>query len=105
MFSRMTRTGALALISLAVLLAMSLWFGVSAVAPRIAKEWNLDASATAWLTLAVQIGFVAGTLVGATINLADIIRPRFLIALCAILGAIANAIFAISVRTTTPAMV
>ena len=101
----MSRTTALALISVAVLFAMSLWFGVSAVAPQIAKEWHLDASATAWLTLTVQLGFVAGTLVSAIINLADIIRPRFLIALCAMLGAIANAVFAAAAHGITTALI
>ena len=40
----MSRTRALVLVALAELLAMSLWFGVSAVAPQIAAEWRLDAS-------------------------------------------------------------
>jgi MFS family permease len=101
----MSRTRALFVISTAILFAMSLWFGVSAVAPQIAKEWHLDASATSWLTLAVQLGFVAGTLVSATINLADMIRPRILIALCAILGAIANATFALIAHGVTTAIV
>ena len=101
----MSRTRALSLISIAILFAMSLWFGVSAVAPQIAKEWHLDAAATSWLTLAVQLGFVAGTLVSATINLADIIRPRLLIALCAILGAVANATFAVVAHGVTTAIV
>jgi MFS family permease len=101
----MSRTRALGLISISILFAMALWFGVSAVAPQIAKEWHLDASTTAWLTLAVQLGFVAGTLVSATINLADIIRPRFLIALCAILGAIANAVLALAAHGATAAIV
>jgi MFS family permease len=88
------RFTALALVSLAQLLAMGLWFGVSAVAPQIAAEWKLSESATAWLTLSVQLGFVAGTLLSATLNLPDVIRPRTLFALCAFVGAIANAMLA-----------
>src|SRR4051794_18380893 len=91
----MGRGRALALISSAVLFGMALWFGVSAVAPQIAKEWNLSPSATAWLTLAVQLGFVGGTLVSAVFNLPDIISARHLMALCAMAGAIANAILAL----------
>ena len=101
----MPRYRALALVSLAELLAMGLWFGVSAVAPQIAREWNLDSATTAWLTLAVQLGFVAGTLLSATLNLPDIIRVRYLFAQCALLGAIANALLAwmaTSVATGTP---
>jgi MFS family permease len=96
---------ALVLVSLAELLAMGLWFGVSAVAPRIAAEWQLSGSAAAWLTLAVQLGFVAGTLLSALLNLPDVIRARHLFALCALLGAIANALLAWVVDTVTAAVV
>jgi MFS family permease len=91
---RNPRNRALALISFAVLFGMALWFGVSAVAPRIAAEWHLRAAATAWLTLAVQLGFVAGTLISATLNLPDVLSPRYLMATSAIAGAIVNAILA-----------
>ncbi|HVE73033.1 MAG TPA: MFS transporter [Thermoanaerobaculia bacterium] len=90
----MHRFTALTLVAIAELLAMGLWFGVSAVAPQIAAEWRLDASTTSWLTLAVQLGFVAGTLLSATLNLPDVIRPHTLFALCALLGAIANVLLA-----------
>ncbi|MFL6244714.1 MAG: MFS transporter [Thermoanaerobaculia bacterium] len=90
----MSRSRALLLVALAELFAMSLWFGVSAVAPQIAIEWRLDAATTAWLTMAVQLGFVAGTLLSALLNLPDVIRARHLMALCMMLGAIVNALLA-----------
>ncbi len=101
----MHRYRALALVALAELLAMGLWFGVSAVAPQIAREWNLDSATTAWLTLAVQLGFVAGTLLSATLNLPDIIRVRYLFAQCALLGAIANALLAWMATSVATAIV
>lgn len=79
------------LLSVALLLAMALWFGVSAVGPQISAEWTLTPGQLIWLTLGVQIGFVAGTLASATLNLPDIIPPRHLMALCALLGAAVNA--------------
>jgi MFS family permease len=88
------RFTALTLVAVAELLAMGLWFGVSAVAPQIAAEWQLSESTAAWLTLAVQLGFVAGTLLSATLNLPDVIRARHLFALCALLGALANVVLA-----------
>src|SRR5204862_7931008 len=91
---KMHRYRALALVSLAELLAMGLWLGMSAVAPQIAKEWQHDAATTAWLTLGVQLGFVAGTLLSATLNLPDVLNVRRLFALCAFLGAVANALLA-----------
>jgi MFS family permease len=99
------RYHALAMISIAVLLAMGLWFGVSAVAPQIALEWSLTPAQTAWLTLSVQLGFVAGTLLSATLNLPDVIRARYLFAYCAILGAAANALLAWAVTGVTTAIV
>src|SRR6185369_4237510 len=56
------RFRALALIAAGELLAMSLWFSGSAVAPAISTEWGLGATGIAWLTLSVQLGFVLGTL-------------------------------------------
>lgn len=72
---------------------MGLWFGASSVVPQIRAEWGLSASASAWLTMSVQLGFVAGTLLSATLNLADVIPTRILFAWSAFLGAAANAAF------------
>lgn len=105
MTDRAARVRALTLLAAVELLAMGLWFGVSAVAPQIVAEWRLDGRAVSWLTLAVQLGFVAGTLVSATLNLPDIIRPRHLVALCAILGAAANALLAWGVSSLGPALI
>jgi MFS family permease len=41
----------------------------------------------------VQLGFVAGTLLSALLNLPDIINARYLFALSAVMGAIVNALF------------
>ncbi len=100
----MHRFTALTFVALAELLAMSLWFGVSAVAPRIAVEWGLSDSTAAWLTLAVQLGFVAGTLLSAALNLADVIRVRHLFAICAVLAAATNALLAGLVESVTVAI-
>lgn len=73
---------------------MSLWFSGSAVIPALTREWHLGSSGATWLTLSVQFGFVAGTLLSALLNLPDIISPRHLFTLTAIAGAIVNASFA-----------
>ena len=85
----------LALLAVAELFGMSLWFSGSAVVPALTKEWNLSAGAAGWLTLSVQLGFVAGTLLSALLNLPDIISSRHLFTLTAIAGAIVNAAFAL----------
>ena len=49
----------LAALALAELLGLALWFSASAVTPALAQEWGLNAGDRAWLTMSVQIGFVA----------------------------------------------
>ena len=81
------------MLAIAELLGMSLWFSGSAVVPALTREWHLSASAAGWLTLSVQLGFVAGTLISALLNLPDIISPRHLFTLTALGGAIVNGVF------------
>ena len=80
------------LLAIAELLAMSLWFSASAVTPILSAEWKLDAGGTAWLTMAVQLGFVAGALLVALFNIADLWSPRLVVCAGALIGAAANAL-------------
>jgi MFS family permease len=95
----------LTLLSLAELLALSLWFSASAVLPALAREWSLSGAGSAGLTIAVQLGFITGTLIAAVTNLPDIWPPRRLMAVSAVLGAIANALVALAVDSLAPALV
>jgi MFS family permease len=81
----------LAWIAVAELLGMSLWFAGTAVAPALARQFELNADQVAWLTMAVQLGFVAGTLGSALVNLPDIVPPRHVFAGGCVIGAIATA--------------
>src|SRR3569832_1420688 len=81
------RWRALTLLSIAELLGMSLWFSGSAVVPALTHEWQLSPSQISWIANAVQFGFVAGTLISATLNLPDIISTRHLFAVSSFLGA------------------
>ncbi len=80
----------LALLSVAELLGMSLWFTASAVAPELRDQWALSASQAGGLTTTVQLGFVAGTAVAAVLNLADVFPSRLYFSVSAFLGAAAN---------------
>ena len=91
--SKPSRWRALALLSTAELLGMALWFSGSAVVPALSLEWQLSSSQVSWLAIAVQLGFVAGTLISATLNLPDIISTRHLFAVSSFLGAAINGIF------------
>ena len=77
---------------------MSLWFSGSAVVPALSLEWKLSPSQINWIAIAVQLGFVAGTLVSATLNLPDIISTRHLFAVSAFLGALLNGVFGLYVH-------
>lgn len=80
----------LLLLSVAELFAMTLWFSASAVVPQLAAEWDLGGAGQSWLTMSVQLGFVAGALVSAVLNLPDRMPVRTLIALSAAVAATAN---------------
>src|SRR5215216_3318510 len=81
----------LAWLSLAMFLGMTLWFSATAANAPIVAEFHLSTRQTAWLTMAVQGGFVIGTLISAIVNLPDIVNPRRLFALGCVVAAAANA--------------
>jgi MFS family permease len=80
----------LALLATAELLGMSVWFAGTAVAPAMRARLLLSGTESAWLTSTVQLGFVAGTLIAAILNLSDILPLRWYVAGCATLAAAAN---------------
>jgi MFS family permease len=86
------RWGVLATLAAAELLAMALWFSGTAVIPAIGEAWALSAGAKAWLTMSVQLGFVAGALASAVLNLADRFSATRLFCASALLGAGCNAL-------------
>ena len=86
----------LLLVAVAEILGMTLWFSATAAAPSVAREFALDEGMRAWLTMAVQAGFVAGTLVTAISNAADAINARRLFAAGCVAGAACNLAIAIA---------
>jgi MFS transporter, DHA1 family, inner membrane transport protein len=73
----------------------SLWFAVNGVMPDLQRAWGLPAGAVGTLSAAVQLGFVAGTLVFALLMLADRFAPARVFFVCALLGATANGAMAL----------
>lgn len=78
-------------LSLAMFLAMTLWFSATAANAAIAAEFHLSAAQTAWLTMAVQGGFVLGTLASAILNLPDVLSARRLFTVGCLIAGAANA--------------
>ena len=71
---------------------MATWFSASAVVPQLRDEWGLSRDAAAWLTIAVQLGFVAGALVSSLFNVADVIAPHVVVFVGSLGAAAANAL-------------
>lgn len=82
-------------VSAAALFGMTVWFSASAVVPMLRSEWNLSDAQSSWLTLSVQLGFVAGTLASALLSVSDFFNARKLFGVCAFVAALANAAFAL----------
>ena len=101
----MTKNRTLLLLATAELMAMSLWFSASAVVPQLTIAWGLTDGEQSWMTMSVQLGFVAGALLGATFNIPDRVPTNRLIAVCALLGAIVNVVVAIMPMTAHVAIV
>ena len=89
--SQKAQRRALILVAGSQLLALTLWFSASAVGPQLADVWGLTSGQTAGLTLAVQLGFVAGALGSSVFGLADALASRRLFVIAAFAGAVTNA--------------
>ena len=89
--SQKAQRRALILVAGSQLLALTLWFSASAVGPQLADVWGLTSGQTAGLTLAVQLGFVAGALGSSVSGLADALASRRLFVIAAFAGAVTNA--------------
>ncbi len=87
---------ALARLSTACLLGMTSWFSAAAILPQLRVEWGLGVGETAWLTIAVQLGFVVGALASALLNLPDLVPPRRLMLLGCLAASVANGLLAVT---------
>ena len=82
-------------IVLAQLFGTSLWFSANSAADDLIRTWGIDPADIGTLTNAVQLGFILGTLTFAISGLADRYPASRIFAVCAILGALGNAAFAL----------
>jgi len=68
----------------------SVWFAGNAVMSDIAKQLHLEPAYLAHLTSAVQLGFIAGTLIFAILSIADRFSPSRVFFVCALIAALIN---------------
>jgi len=85
----------LPLIVIAQLFGTSLWFSANAAGGDLMAAWGLQPADLGRLTNAVQLGFILGTLGFSLTGLADRFAASRIFAVCALLGAAANAAFAL----------
>jgi len=85
----------LAIIVLAQLFGTSLWFSANSAGGDLMLAWGLNSADIGRLTNAVQFGFIVGTLVFALTGLADRFAASRIFACSALIGAAANAGFAL----------
>lgn len=88
-------------IVIAQLFGTSLWFSVNGVGLALQEAVGLSESDLGLLTIAVQAGFITGTLVIATTGLADRVRASHLFAAAALTGAVINAAFILTVENVS----
>ncbi|TMS56714.1 MFS transporter [Imbroritus primus] len=81
-------------IALAQLFGTSLWFSANGVAHELMAAWQLSPAALGWLTNAVQLGFIVGTLGISLSGIADRFPASRIFIVSAIAGGASNAAFA-----------
>lgn len=79
----------------------SLWFAGNAIMADIAKQLHLEPAYLAYLTSAVQSGFIAGTLIFAILSIADRFSPSQVFFTCAIFAAAVNVAISFNGLTTS----
>jgi len=84
------------IIVFAEFLGGSLWFSANGAADGMLADWAMTTADLGYLTSAVQIGFISGTLLFALSGLADRYSASRIFALSAIVGAITNVCFALA---------
>jgi len=89
------KTRSIAVLVLAEVLAMSLWFVSAAVLPDLTRETGLSVTRAALLGSSVSAGFVVGALLLGITGLPDRVDPRRLFAASALLAGAANASLAV----------
>jgi MFS family permease len=68
----------------------SLWFAGNAVIHDLQQDWGLAEQSLGYVTSAVQLGFICGTLLFALLVITDRFSPRLVFFYCSLAGALAN---------------
>ena len=77
-------------LSISLVFSISTWFSATAVIPQLRSLWALSPTASAWMTIAVQLGFVIGAVISSLFNIADRLSSRYVIMLGSLGAGLAN---------------
>jgi MFS family permease len=102
--ARIGERAAITLIVVAQLFGTSLWFSPNSAADDLMRFWSLGSAELGHLTSAVQLGFIAGTLLFAASGLADRFAASRVVVVSLLLGAACNAAFALAPASWTQAL-
>jgi MFS family permease len=86
--------GPVATIAIAQLFGTALWFSANSTADDLMRLWQASAADIGWLTSAVQLGFILGTLGISLSGAADRFRASAIFVWSAVAGALLNLCFA-----------
>jgi MFS family permease len=86
--------GPVAAISIAQLFGTALWFSANSTAADLMRIWHASAADIGWLTNAVQLGFIVGTLIISLSGAADRFNASKIFVCSALSGAVFNLGFA-----------
>ncbi|MBM3394041.1 MAG: MFS transporter [Betaproteobacteria bacterium] len=92
---KVTGPRAVGVIVIAQLFGTSLWLSANGAALDLTRYWNMSAAQLGWLTNAVQLGFIAGTLILSLSGLADRHHASRIVVASCLAGAMFNALFAL----------
>jgi MFS family permease len=95
---------AIYVIVIAELFGTSLWFSANGSSVELQQTLGLSSAAIGWLTNAVQLGFVMGTILASVSGLADRFAASRIFMCACLVGALANAAFALLANSFESAM-
>lgn len=75
-----------------VILTLTTWYSATAVTADLTRDWGQSGSQIAWLTNAVQLGFVIGAILSAFLSISDVFSLVKVIAVSAALAGLFNAL-------------
>ncbi len=99
------KTKSLALLLLAQVLVMSLWFVSAAILPEMAAEVTISTTRQAALSSGVQAGFVLGALLSSILGIADRFDPRRVFLISAVGAGLVNLVLLVAIPGSTATII